>query len=350
MPKMFTLYKIHRLAGEGGGDDEQFDTTRLPFDIAEGIRIEDVSGFVKKETFKFIEPRIGSDAAEMLRGVRFALVHRYEIDNNKFAEVEEQRKRSAELVNNIAACLRLIRPMRQSALLMHGAVREDGSFDIIHFDHPLEFHEVPEVQKVFAFRDRDADELRKYAQEFLRGMREEYWKFRMANQFYALGHFQSWQPKARYLLWASAIESIYTTHNSEHKGSLVAKERIKWFLGEHTSIYAPGDISNLLTQPQITIGMIVDDLYEVRNFIAHGDRIPDHFFLEISRRSFNGGVTKFEVLLEAASFIIRSSLLKILREGLLDHFADAAQAEAFFGGKGLTLSEIRKRKKLMGNA
>jgi hypothetical protein len=98
------------------------------------------------------------------------------------------------------------------------------------------------------------------------------------------------------------------------------------------------------------VGAIVDDLYEVRNHIAHGDRIPTRFFVDVSRRSFNGGVTRFEVLAEAASFIVRSSLLKILREGLLAHFADAAPADAFFGQEGLTLSEIRKRKKLMGNA
>jgi len=234
--------------------------------------------------------------------------------------------------------------MRESSLLMQGGVRDDGTFDVQKFDHPLDFHEVPEVQKFFALRNRDAMELRNVALAFLRAMQGDFWKFRMASQFYELGHFQPWQPKARYLLWASAIESIYTTHNRGHKGSLVAKERIKWFLGEQTSIYAPGDISSLLTDPKITVGAIVNDLYEVRNHIAHGDRIPDRFFADVSRQSFNGGVTRFEVLLEAASFIIRSSLLRILREGLLDHFADAAQAEAFFGGKGLTLSQIRSQR------
>lgn len=40
-------------------------------------------------------------------------------------------------------------------------------------------------------------------------------------------------------------------------------------------------------------------------------------------------------------FIIRTSLLKILRDGLLDHFADAGQAEAYFGAQGLTLKALR---------
>ncbi len=354
MRQNFSLYAIYRVAGVGGADDEEF-TNPLPFDIAQDVGIEDVSSLLRADTFDLFKERMGVDSAKRLQAVRCALVHRYEpkafFDEYKNWVGEEVfDQKSSELIYNLAACLRLVRPMRQSALLMQGGVRDDGTFDVQRFDHPLDFHEVPEVQKFFALRNRDAEELRNVAPEFLRAMQGGFWKFRMAVQFHELGHFQSLQPKARYILWASAIESIYTTHNREHKGSLVAKERIKWFLGEQTSIYAPGDISSLLTDPQVTVGAIVDDLYEVRNHVAHGDRVPNRFFVDVSRRSFNGGITRFEVLLEAASFIIRSSLLKILREGLLDHFADATQAEAFFGGKGLTLSEIRKRKKLMGNA
>jgi hypothetical protein len=50
-----------------------------------------------------------------------------------------------------------------------------------------------------------------------------------------------------------------------------------------------------------------------------------------------------EVLVEAASFIIRSSLLKILRDGLTNHFIDASAAEAYFDANGLTNSKIRAR-------
>jgi hypothetical protein len=69
--------------------------------------------------------------------------------------------------------------------------------------------------------------------------------------------------------------------------------------------------------------------------------IPDAYFTEILRHGFNGGVKKCEVLLEAASFIIRTSLLKILREGFLDHFADAGSAEAYFSGGNLTKSALK---------
>ncbi len=171
-------------------------------------------------------------------------------------------------------------------------------------------------------------------------MRGEFWKFRMAAQFHELGYFQRFDPKARYLLWASAIESIYTSSHRNHKTALVAKSRIKWFLEENTPIYAPGDLPQLLADPHITIGDIVGDVYEIRNIIAHGDKLPDR--LDAPRRNefCNDRVSIYQVLFDAASFIIRTSLLKILRDNLLDHFANENAANAYFGAQGLTLPKI----------
>jgi hypothetical protein len=76
--------------------------------------------------------------------------------------------------------------------------------------------------------------------------------------------------------------------------------------------------------PNATVAQIVDELYEVRNFIVHGDRIPDWAFQDTLRDGFNGRVTVFQVLFEAQSFIIRRSLLKILPDNLPNHFGDAA--------------------------
>jgi hypothetical protein len=331
-----TLYPIYWLAG--ALDDEQFDLNRLPFDVTEGVRIEDVAGRFSGGTFDVFREKMGTERITDLNGVRYAFVHRYP---DPVGHLQEERSEEAVLM--LAACLRLIRPMRQSVLLMQGRTRrEDGMFDVNHVELPAPYLvELPDIQKLFKLRNRDADDLRAHAPEFLRGMRGEFWKFRMAVQFHELGHFQALDWKARFLLWCSAIESIYTSHNREHQGSLVATSRIKWFIGEHTSIYGPGDISSLLPEPHITVGQVVEDLYELRNYIAHGDRIPAPYFTETLRQGFNGEVKKCEVLLEATSFIIRASLLRILRDHLLDHFADAPPAEAYFTAQGLTNSNLR---------
>ena len=337
----FTLYPIYCLAL--GWDDEPFDLNRLPFDLIENVRIEAVAERFREGTFDLWRERLGESLVAQLNSVRYALVHRYNPENDSIVSTHNHRVQSEALLRNLAACLRLVRPMRQLALLMHGNIRdEDGSFDVSGFDVPPPHSlEVPEVQKLFKLRNQDADDLRAYAPEFLRGMRGDFWKFQMAVQFHELGHFQPMDWKARYLLWCSAIESIYTSHDWEHQGSLVATSRIKWFLGEYTSIYPPGDIPNFPVDPHFTIGRVIGDLYEMRNYIAHGDKIPDSFFTEILRRGFDREVNKLAVLLEAASFVIRASLLKILRDGLLDHFADAGPAEAYFGAFNLTRSRLR---------
>jgi hypothetical protein len=132
-----------------------------------------------------------------------------------------------------------------------------------------------------------------------------------------------------------------TTNKRNHQGTTVATERIKWFLDGNTSIYAPGDLSEFEDDPDLTIADTVHAFYNVRNHIAHGDRIPDLYFMQKARDGLNGGVAIREVLLEAASFIVRSALLKILRDGLIAHFMDAAAAEAYFDANKLTNSKIR---------
>ncbi|MGH9747637.1 MAG: hypothetical protein ACRD59_16195 [Candidatus Acidiferrales bacterium] len=342
----FTLYPIYWIATEIDG--AAFNLERLPFAITEGVRVEFVGNKITAGAFDVWQKKLGTSRVEELMTVRYALVHRYETEpmvvegrivGERFHSVE-----SDKLVRMLAACLRLIRPMRQNVLTMRGSFADDdGPFELTGFDlPPLHLQEVPEVQKLFKLRDQDIDDLRTYAPRFLEAMRGEFWKFRMAVQFHELGHFQALDWKARYLHWCSAIESIYTSHRWEHQGSLVATSRIRWLLGEQTSTYAPGDLSDLLEDPRIAVGQIVDDLYDLRNFLAHGDKVPDAYFNDTLRVGFGGEVKRCEVLTEAASFIVRTSLLKILRDNLLAHFADAGPAEAYFGRQRLTRTELQR--------
>ena len=340
MPNGITLYPIYRLE-DGVIDRQPFDHSVLPFQIMEGVRIEDVSPMFNNETFGLVQDELGRRDLRELQQVRYAIVHRYHTD--ELADHGRTDQNSEKLVNNLAACLRLIRPMRQCALLMRGELRENGTIDVRRFQHPIDLMEVPQVQKLFHLRNRDVEMLRAIAPDFLRAMHGEFWKFRMAVQFHEVGHFQDLFWKARYLLWCSAMEAIFTSNDREHRGSLVAKERIKWFLSANTPIYEAGDIPHYVQQPNITISDILDDLYRIRNFVAHGDRIPDQFFEHPVRQGVSGDVKGPGLLLEAVSFIVRKSLLRIIQANLLDHFASAEAAESYFAHAGLTLSAIRQR-------
>lgn len=156
----FTLYAIYGVADQWG--EEKFDTSLLPFDVAEGVRIEDVSAFIRDGTFKFVETRMGSDDAKELQNTHYALVHRFDatttFKNGDIVQEDEHNGRSEQLIRKIAACLRLIRPMRQAAQYMQGYVRKDGTFDVVRFQSPANLLEVPDVQKLWHLRDRDADD------------------------------------------------------------------------------------------------------------------------------------------------------------------------------------------------
>src|SRR5208282_4261536 len=109
---------------------------------------------------------------------RYALVHRYSAEPIVDPETNEiigehlRNPLSERLIRDAAACLRLIRPMRQRTFMMAGGIRdEDGSFDVTRFDVPTHhLVDVPEVQKLFSLRNRDADDLRAYMPNFRRAM------------------------------------------------------------------------------------------------------------------------------------------------------------------------------------
>jgi len=82
----FSLYPIRWVAD--GVDDKKFDCSTLPLDIAEGVRIEDVSKRFREDEFDHFREDLGAKIIEKLLNVRYALVHTYEpsarIVNDKF--------------------------------------------------------------------------------------------------------------------------------------------------------------------------------------------------------------------------------------------------------------------------
>lgn len=347
MPTKISLYPIYGVAD--AVDDQPFDASVLPFDVVRGVTVENVTAMFNEDTFKWVRKEMGRHDLEDLQGVRYALTHRYA--NPQPGDGSPEDTQSERLVRYLAACLRLVRPMRQRASYLRGELSDNGTIDVRHFEHPVNLIEVPEVQKLFHLKNTDLDVFRAIAGDFLRAVEGNFWKFRMAVEFHDRGHFEDAYWKARYLLWCSAIEAIYTSHDWEHQGSRVAKERIKWFLIENTLIYEEGDIPNYVQpQPHTTVADVVDDIYNVRNFIAHGDRIPDEYFQRTGRHGINGELNILVVLNEAVSFIVRKSLVRILRENLLDHFACAGAAETYFALAGLTRSQIRQRQRRQGES
>jgi hypothetical protein len=336
---MLTKITFYEICSLGYSLDEQRVTFPLPFEILPGVTIEDVSSWLNDESLRWVSSYLGIYQTEALKNVRFALVHRYAADSS--IRGTDQDVESEKLVRNLAELVHIIRPMRQRTSIVHGEYTEDGTVKIAGMDTPVEI-EVPEIHKLNYLHDNDLNSLKELASSFLEGMRGKFSKFRSSVFYYSLGRLMQ-HGNARYLLWCSAIEALYTSHSLEHQGKLVATERIKWFLGPNTPIYEADDMPDyVVRKSHITVSDIVQKLYELRNYIAHGDVVPKEVFETPMRQGIAGSVAMIEVLVEAASFIARRSILRILSQNLLQHFEGAETAEAYFAAHGLTKRQLKK--------
>ena len=349
----FSFHPIQQIAcGEhrGGGDDSDFEPSMLPFVIMDGLAIEEIAHLIRDDEFDIYRSGMGTYAHDKLDRLRYALVHRFpdcgtDEVTGKFVFGAESVHRSWALVRNVAACLRLIRPMTEYLHLFHGEIDDDGKFTRIALDTPVDYVINPFNQRQFGFRTQDAHDLKFYAPRFVETVSQDFWKFRMAVQLHESGCFQNDDWRAKFFLWTTAVEALFTSQSpdGENSGSKVACERIKFFLGDQTPIYPPGELMSLYPNPGLTVTDVVGEIYCLRNHIAHGDRVPNHYLTSRGRGDLLGGtIVKHEVLLEAISFIIRHSLLKILREDIASSFADTPSSEAYFGAHRLTKTALKR--------
>ena len=222
MPTRVNIYPIDGVSQSW--QDDPFDHSTLPADIVSGVTIENVKEMFNEETFSWMGDELGKRDIKTLKGVEHAIVHRFEMTGEASGQADET---STQLVN-IAACLRLVRPMRLAASPILGTLRSDGRLDVQHFGVPHNLMDVPQLQKSFSLRNRDIVELQSVAHAFLQAMGTEF-KFQMSVSFHDSGHFAVSYWKSRFILWCSAVEAIYTSRDRTTKEAELPKKESSGF-------------------------------------------------------------------------------------------------------------------------
>jgi hypothetical protein len=298
------------------------------------VEVADVSELLPPSMFEFLEAEVGRHQMRFFSGrTKHAFVHRYEEhpEAPTYEESAKIAKRNDELLNEVFACSRIVRPTRRLGHVT-GYLNPDRTVNQRQTNFPDSALDVPEALELFAFRNRDLESLRTLIGTFLKTIHGEFWPFRMAMQYYYMGYeMNDW--KGRYLCWgSSALHALYSPNSDK----LI--RRIKGFLGKDTLIYPREDHLEFefLPPDPTSVGDVIEDINIVRNCIAHGERIPDRYFAADSgRRSLNGQVNYISVLDDALAFIVRETLRRILAENLLDGFTSRRAVSQFWKGRSL---------------
>jgi hypothetical protein len=106
--------------------------------------------------------------------------------------------------------------------------------------------------------------------------------------------------------------------------------RVGGFLGVESYVFPP--VTSLNIRPTTVVGDVLNDLYEFRNIIAHGQEIPETPYRQKSDLMSTGGQRinyedyhRAELLLESGLFMLTASLRRIFVEKLFDEVKDTGK-------------------------
>lgn len=324
----------------GGWTDDPPLTGPYAILPSENLTIENVSHLITEKTFSLWknECHVSKRTSESLESVRFALVHR---QSSPYYGDGGPESRAALLIDYATSCLALIRPTRISrAMHIRGVIKSDGSFDPQAFGAREGHGDVPEIQKLFYVREQDIKLLISLLPEFMQlyqkdengKMKDDYEPIRMAVQLYGEAYSLSYW-KARHILWWSAIEALYGNNEDAAMARIYALFGEKNLVdGYKCPIYEKGDIPSCFSpssESLHTLGKMVPLIYEVRNASAHGQKVPDSHFVAVPH-PLGQGVVGIDALAEAATFIIRKTVIEILKRGWRDEFKNREAREHFW--------------------
>jgi hypothetical protein len=320
--RKITITPVGRFA-EPFVDDEEFSPKDLPFEILPGIFLADVGKQMKHLDLElWSREYLSKHDVDKIQGWRHALVHYYSEEEYSHGTPESQ---SRELLYRIFLGLRIVRPSRVPFQYLHARVKGDGSLD------PSGFYRAEVPLTVCAcdtwgpIRASDAELLRAVAPSLIRAFEMRCRPVTRAMSVLETG-YNSPNVDVKLLLWVTGLEALFTSSN--YSGAPVVIRRVRHFLGSKTQLYRSSDYPGFLSMPTLRVKDLLQDIYRMRNSVAHGEWIPPEF---LARSGHAGGAKSYaDVLLEAASIVLRLALTRILKDSLLETFGDKDGLDSYF--------------------
>ncbi len=335
-----TIAPVFGLASAINFDDRPFRPARLPFPVYLGITLEDVSEWIEHADFSlWADTHLSKHDIEEMRRWHDALVHRYE--GEPYVQ-DEPDAGSLRLVRKVFTALRIVRPSSKEWSFLQARLIDNSRIEPFNFSRPERMLLVPDSEGLGVIREPDAVRLQQVAPGLIKAYDIVVTPIVRAVRNMEVGYLSPF-PDVQQLLWVTGLDALFTGQEPEHRGALVAGERIKDFLGAEHLIYESGDVADGVVAPNVTVSDVVSDVYALRNCFAHGDWPTKEWTTKIFRQGLDKPVTYADMLREATSVLLRTSLDKILRDdGLIKLFSDKQHIKDHYASRGLVRGRILK--------
>lgn len=227
-------------------------------------------------------------------------------------------------------------PKGWMGILVNSALRDDGTVSVINVCLP-ESYAVSRWANLLRVDNLSVDQLKILMVGTLSALESDSIPSRNPFQYLEIGLQTAVNhPKAGALLWMIGLDSLLAAH-----GEAMFAARLCRLLGKDSRVF-PDDYAG--RRPVYTIGDVASDIYQLRNQIAHGDRIRPKY-LEKSEFRFDPPALRYlhigewsyqSLLWEAALFTLCAALRKVILDGHLGLLTQPRIWKRWLDGGGST--------------
>jgi hypothetical protein len=269
--------------------------------------------------------------------VDFWLVYDFSDDPIQFDETKRtiERKAAMELVRNTSLAYQLMRPVGTDDTGGIVILCERAGDKLI--PGPVETHpplDTTSWGKLTGLAGIDPTEFSSVVEGVHDVMRSKRVRLRTALYLLETG-LQSANRHVALLLWVAALDAVLMAG-----GAKKFAKRLSTLLGSDSFVFPAVEPSG---QPKYRVGEVAEDLYELRNTIAHGNEISRKFnkrigfqdCTKILLEGYDSGYQYGFVLVESALFLLCAALRKVFVEKLIQTVAEPRAWRKYLEGTGL---------------
>jgi hypothetical protein len=285
-------------------------SVELPLDIIQGVTLENMEGTIGDKNFDLWKEQISAQDRKGLAYISTCLVNRFK--SHWHVGLPEQE--SQQLLYKVFTCLRIVKPTRSAYRMVQFKLEESGGVDVFRFTHPDRRElNVPDAETLNVINPKDIDALRKVISPFLHITKTGPDNLRRAIQLFEEGYSEVSDPALQLLVWMMGLDAAFAKGDEPLRRDVLL-QTIEREVGFHRNIYEDSGGQEFIDVPSpLTVGETIHDLFKLRNHLAHGGWIDKDWAARKGRLSISGGTVPYaDVLREAASFILRKSILSTL--------------------------------------